>query len=125
MGKHCCSHNSSPDHHLTHLQKRTLFILLGFNLLMLVIELYGTYVSRSAGVLADSVHLLSHVLVAFLSLHALSRDGYWRDRIALFKGIFMVVLGCGGLEKRRPCGRIAACDFLPQETNTEILAAPE
>ncbi len=67
------------------------------NAVMLATELLGAYRSRSAGILGDSIHILSHFVMAAISLYAVSRSFAWRNRAAYWKGLIMIALGCGSL----------------------------
>jgi len=101
MGLSCCSHAHLGSCHegneLPRVQRRTLYSLLAINIVMLGVELWGVRSSHSSGILADSLHLLSHVLVVSLSLFALSRGVTFRLRAVLIKGFLMVTLGIGSL----------------------------
>ncbi|MEN9723344.1 MAG: hypothetical protein RJB38_1330 [Pseudomonadota bacterium] len=96
MGKNCCDH----DHHwhsdetpLVARQRKALLLALSVNIGVLGFEIWGGITAHSEAILADAVHLFSHVLVILLSLAALKKGTPWKARAALVKGLLIFGLG--------------------------------
>lgn len=63
------------------------------NLGVLGFEVWGGITAKSEAILADAVHLFSHVLVILLSLAALEKGTHWKARAAIVKGLLVFGLG--------------------------------
>ncbi len=66
---------------------------LSVNIGVLGFEIWGGITAHSEAILADAVHLFSHVLVILLSLAALKKGTPWKARAALVKGLLIFGLG--------------------------------
>ena len=96
MGTKCCGHHhewKSGDSTSITRQRTTLLLALFVNVGVLGLEIWGGVTSHSEAVLADAVHLLSHVLVILLSLIALKKDLQWKAKAALAKSLLVFGLG--------------------------------
>ncbi|MDR3606258.1 MAG: cation transporter [Oligoflexia bacterium] len=91
MGMECCGANAHSKR-LGH-QKQLLWVVFWINALAATIEWLGGLHSSSNLILADAVHLFSHVLVIALSLYAISRGEKWLARAAFVKGLVTASLG--------------------------------
>ena len=95
MGAACCGNNVRHLFHHTKIesaQRVTLIQVLMMSVLLAIVELGGAYFSRSSGILADALQVFGHIIMASLSLFAVSRGKLWKTRAALVKGLFMVTL---------------------------------
>jgi cation diffusion facilitator family transporter len=96
MGKNCCDHDHhlhSDDKTVAERQRRALLLALLVNLSVLGFEVWGGITAKSEAILADAVHLFSHVLVILLSLAVLQKGALWKKRAALVKGALVFGLG--------------------------------
>ena len=95
MGRKCCHtrHLSQQNGNLAKRQKKALYLALVVNSVVFVCELVGGFMSQSEAVLADSIHLLSHLFVIFLSLLVLRKNIIWKARAAFVKGLLIAGLG--------------------------------
>jgi Co/Zn/Cd efflux system component len=76
---------------------RVLWIVLGINALMFVVEGWAGLLAHSTSLLADALDMLGDALVYGFSLFLLARSARWQAGAALAKGGFMLVLGSGVL----------------------------
>ncbi|HET7633300.1 MAG TPA: cation diffusion facilitator family transporter [Burkholderiales bacterium] len=76
---------------------RVLWIVLGVNAAMFVIEGVAGLLAHSTALLADSLDMLGDSLVYGFSLFVLARSVRWQARAAFTKGAFMLVFGLGVL----------------------------
>ena len=74
---------------------RTLWLLLGINATMFLIELATGWLADSAGLLADSLDMLADAIVYGLSLYAVGHGTAERRRAAHASGWFQLVLAGG------------------------------
>jgi cation diffusion facilitator family transporter len=96
MGKNCCDHDHdlhSDEKPLVARQRKALLLALLVNLGVLGFEVWGGITAHSEAILADAVHLFSHVLVILLSLAALKKGTPWKARAAVVKGLLVCGLG--------------------------------
>lgn len=96
MGTKCCGHHQEwkpGDSTSITRQRTTLLLALFVNVGVFGLEIWGGITSHSEAVLADAVHLLSHVLVILLSLFALKKDLQWKAKAALAKSLLVFGLG--------------------------------
>lgn len=77
--------------------RRVLIVVLALNFAMFVAEFGAGLVAQSAALMADSADMLGDAMVYAVSLYALDRSSRWRSGAALFKGVFILVLGVGVL----------------------------
>jgi Co/Zn/Cd efflux system component len=91
MSAHCQSHttqdNTDPRY------RRILWIALIINVMMFFIEIGAGLKSGSVSLLADSVDFFGDAANYGLALWALSMAAVWGSRVALFKGITMLLFG--------------------------------
>lgn len=76
-------------------QRRVLLIVLAINAVMFVLEFGAGIVAGSAALMADAVDMLGDALVYAVSLFALDRSAKWKAGAAMFKGVFILLLGLG------------------------------
>ena len=73
--------------------EKVLWIVLGINLLMFVVEMAAGWFSRSTALMADSLDMLGDSLVYGFSLLVLARNLSWQARASLLKGAIMLCFG--------------------------------
>ena len=78
-------------------QRRLLWIVLGINAVMFVVELVAGIGARSTALLADSVDMLGDAVAYGFTLHAVGRGVGWQARAAQLKGLIMAAFGVGVL----------------------------
>lgn len=76
-------------------QGRVLWIVLGINSIMFLVELVAGIMGRSTALLADSLDMFGDASVYGFSLFALDRGSTWRNRAAILKGGIMAAFGIG------------------------------
>lgn len=76
-------------------QRRVLIAVLLINAVMFVAEFGAGIVAGSTALMADATDMLGDALVYGVSLYALSRSDRWKAGAALFKGVFILILGAG------------------------------
>ena len=76
---------------------RVLWIVLGINALMFVVEGLAGVLAHSTSLLADALDMLGDALVYGFSLFVLARSARWQASAALAKGGFMLLFGVGVL----------------------------
>lgn len=72
---------------------RVLWIVLGINALMFVLEGWAGLLAHSTSLLADALDMLGDAMVYGFSLFVLARSARWQAGAALAKGGFMLVFG--------------------------------
>lgn len=97
MADSCCSAKSSEIERLARQagQRRVLIVVLVINALMFVIEFGAGVIAGSAALMADATDMLGDALVYGVSLYAIARSDRWKAGAAMFKGLFILVLGIG------------------------------
>ncbi len=75
-------------------QRGTLRIVLGINAVMFVVIAAAALHAGSSALLADSVDNLGDALTYALSLYAVSRGAATKARVALFKGVLILLAAC-------------------------------
>lgn len=78
-------------------QRRSLWFVLGINLLFFIIEMTTGLVSKSMGLVADSLDMLADSLVYGLSLMAVGASVLMKKRVARLAGYFQIALAVIGL----------------------------
>jgi Co/Zn/Cd efflux system component len=78
-------------------EARTLWILLGINAVMFVVELIAAWLAESTGLLADSLDMLADAAVYAVALYAVGRPAALKRRAAHLAGWLQVVLALGVL----------------------------
>lgn len=93
----CCAHKSAGTDRLAlhSAQRRVLTIVLALNALMFALEFGAGVIAGSSALMADAVDMLGDALVYGLSLYALTWGDLWKARAAIFKGVFILLLGVG------------------------------
>jgi Co/Zn/Cd efflux system component len=91
MSAHCCGADVLPRY------RRVLWIALGANLLMFVVELAASAMSGSSSLAADALDFLGDSANYAASLGALALGGLWTSRVALVKSVAMFGFGIGVL----------------------------
>jgi cation diffusion facilitator family transporter len=97
MADSCCSAKSTELERLARQadQRRVLVAVLAINAVMFVLEFGAGVVAGSAALMADAADMLGDALVYAVSLYALARSDRWKAGAAMFKGVFILVLGVG------------------------------
>lgn len=97
MADSCCSAKSTELERLARQaeQRRVLVAVLAINAVMFVLEFGAGVVAGSAALMADAADMLGDALVYAVSLYALARSDRWKAGAAMFKGLFILVLGLG------------------------------
>lgn len=91
--KDCCEIRSDvPDG-----QRRVLWVALGINAAMFLVESTAGVLGSSTALLADSVDMLGDAIVYGVSLAVIARGPAWQARAALLKGLVMAGFGVGVL----------------------------
>jgi Co/Zn/Cd efflux system component len=92
-----CSHSSHTSHQQANSPRyrRILWIALIVNLLMFFVEIGAGLKSGSVSLLADSIDFFGDAANYGLALWALSMAAVWGSRVALLKGITMLLFGLG------------------------------
>ena len=97
MSDSCCSSKSVELEQLARQsgQRRVLVIVLAINALMFVLEFGAGQVAGSTALMADASDMLGDALVYGVSIYALARSDAWKAGAAMFKGVFILILGIG------------------------------
>lgn len=91
----CCNDSCSLD--VLHARQRgTLRIVLGINAVMFLVIVIAALYGKSTALLADSLDNLGDALTYGLSLYAVSRGAVVKARVALFKGV-LIMLGASAV----------------------------
>ena len=86
----CCDNECSIDA-LRAKQRGTLQIVLGINAVMFLVIVAAALYSRSTALLADSFDNLGDALTYGLSLYVVSRNNRAKAKVALFKGLLILL----------------------------------
>ena len=97
MATSCCEDKACEVTKLRESHSRVLWIVLGINALMFVVEGISGLLANSTALLADSLDMLGDALVYGFSLFVLVRSTRWQAGAALAKGAFMLLFGLGVL----------------------------
>jgi len=89
----CCDDKACDVTALRESHGRVLWIVLGVNALMFVVEGTAGLLADSTSLLADSLDMLGDALVYAFSLFVLARSLRWQATTALAKGGFMLAFG--------------------------------
>lgn len=93
MSAHCCHNDAVSEQAIPLRYRRALWIALGVNLGMFLVEMLGGWGTGSAALLADAVDFFGDAANYALSLSVLSLGLAWRARTALLKGLSMGAYG--------------------------------
>lgn len=74
-------------------QRTVLWMVLGINAVLFVVEFGVGWLARSTALLADSLDMLGDAFVYAFSLWVLHRGTVWRARAALSKGVVQLAFG--------------------------------
>lgn len=97
MADSCCSSKGVEIAQLARQadQRRVLVTVLIINAVMFVLEFGAGVVAGSTALMADATDMLGDALVYGVSLYALARSDRWKAGAAMFKGLFILLLGAG------------------------------
>ena len=93
----CCEDKSCEITALRASHARVLWIVLGINAVMFVVEGTAGLLAHSTALLADALDMLGDALVYGFSLFVLDRSARWQAGASLAKGVFMLAFGLGVL----------------------------
>ncbi len=93
MSAGCCDADDDALVALRDRQGAVLWIVLGINAVLFVVEFGVGWWARSTALLADSLDMLGDAFVYAFSLWVLHRGARWRARAALAKGVVQLVFG--------------------------------
>jgi cation diffusion facilitator family transporter len=93
----CCEDKGCEIVAMRESHGRVLWIVLGINAFMFVVEGWAGLVAHSTSLLADALDMLGDTLVYGFSLFVLARSQRWQAGAALAKGGFMLAFGLGVL----------------------------
>ena len=93
----CCDDKTCEITAMRADHSRVLWVVLGINALMFVVEVWAGMLAHSTSLLADSLDMLGDAMVYGFSLLVLARSARWQASAALAKGAFMLVFGVGVL----------------------------
>lgn len=89
----CCENKSCAINALRARQSSTLKVVLGINIVMFAIEIIAGIMSGSTALLSDSLDSLGDALTYGLSLYAIASSPRSKAKIALFKGVLILIAG--------------------------------
>lgn len=89
----CCNNDCSIDT-LRERQRGTLLSVLVINAVMFAVMVAAALFARSSALLADSLDNLGDALTYGLSLYAVSRGAAIKAKVALFKGVLILLAAC-------------------------------
>jgi len=89
----CCENKSCAINALRARQSSTLKVVLGINIVMFAIEIIAGIMSGSTALLSDSLDNLGDALTYGLSLYAIASAPRSKAKIALFKGVLILIAG--------------------------------
>lgn len=95
MPAHCCDHEAPAVHQIVNLERyrRVLWVALGVNLAMFLVEIGVGLSAGSLSLLADAIDFAGDALNYGVSLAVLTSALAWRTRAALAKAISMMGFG--------------------------------
>jgi Co/Zn/Cd efflux system component len=95
MSAHCCEHETPAPHQITNLARyrKVLWIALGVNLAMFLVEIAAGIASGSLSLQADAIDFAGDALNYGVSLAILTSALSWRSYAAIGKAISMVAFG--------------------------------
>ena len=76
-------------------QQRVLWLLLGINTAMFIVELVSGLIVESTGLIADSLDMLADALVYAVGLYAVGRSIRVKAQAAMLSGVFQIILAIG------------------------------
>jgi cation diffusion facilitator family transporter len=87
----CCEDKSCAVEALRESQASTLKAVLAINAVMFVVELAAGLMAGSTALLSDSLDNLGDALTYGLSIYAISKDAKSKAKVALFKGLLILL----------------------------------
>lgn len=78
-------------------RRKVLYVVLGLNAVMFLVELTAGVLARSSALLGDSLDMLGDALAYGLTLYALDRGARWKANAAFVKGALMGFTGVAAL----------------------------
>jgi cation diffusion facilitator family transporter len=87
----CCENKACALDALRERQSATLKIVLGINAVMFAVELMAGMMAGSTALLSDSLDNLGDALTYGMSLYAVSRGPRSKAKVALFKGVLILL----------------------------------
>ena len=101
-------------------QRKLLWAVLIINLLFFGIEIIGGWLSKSMGLLADSLDMLADSFVYAISLMAVGATTFRKKKIAAMAGYFQIILALLGLAE--VLRRVTNLQEFPAYTNMMIIS---
>ena len=89
MADHCCQHKTEALTQLKERQARVLWVVLGINLVMFVVEFWAGLRAASLSLTGDSLDMLGDALVYGTRLYVIHRSAKAQAGAALLKGVIM------------------------------------
>lgn len=89
----CCEYKTGELARLRARQEHVLYIALGINAMMFLVEFIGGWLTRSTALLGDSLDMFGDASVYALTLYVLHRSARTRAGASLVKGAFMLLFG--------------------------------
>ena len=89
MSEHCCQGKGNELSKLKKRQSKVLWIVLGINLLMFVVEFVAGFRSESLSLTGDSLDMLGDALVYASSLYVINKGAKAQAGASLLKGLIM------------------------------------
>ena len=93
MGAHCCNHHHDDSDINSPRWRRALWIALVLNAGMFLIEIIAGIAAGSSALEADALDFFADTATYAVSLFVAGMSLSWRNRVALYKGISMTLLG--------------------------------
>ena len=93
MGVHCCDHHHDDAEINSPRWRRALWIALVLNAGMFLIEIIAGIAAGSSALEADALDFFADTATYAVSLFVAGMSLSWRNRVALYKGISMTLLG--------------------------------
>jgi len=92
MNSNCCEHDCrAPDTDLGY--RRILWVALGINLSMFLVEIVASFAAGSVSLRADALDFLADALNYAIALAVIGLSLHWRASAALIKGGIMALFG--------------------------------
>lgn len=110
MADSCCSSKASEIERLARQadQRRVLIVVLVINAVMFVLEFGAGVFAGSTALMADATDMLGDALVYGVSVYALIRSDRWKAGAAMFKGLFILLLGMASSSTSSPRSEAAS-----------------
>jgi cation diffusion facilitator family transporter len=93
-------------------ERKVLWILLGINALMFLVELFAGWWADSAGLIADAADMFADAVVYGVALYAVGRAAKFKLSAARISGLFQLALALGALSET---GRRILAGSSPEE----------